>query len=170
MKSRSLLLAAMLAVAAPAFAAPAFAADATTTVPTDEEVLAQLKDLQKEVGPAKRDWIKEELELTPEEGSKFWPVYDAHQAALEALNKRRVDNILAYSRVWNAGHIEAVPADKLVNEAIAIERAESELMQSTYEKLKGSITPVKLVRYLQIESKLRAFVRVKQAAEVPLAQ
>ena len=165
MKSRSLLLVAMLA-----FAVPAFAEEAKSTVPTDEEVLAQLKDLQKEVGPAKRDWIKTELELTPEEEAKFWPVYDAHQAALETLNKRRVDNILAYSRVWNAGHIEAVPADKMVNEAIAIERAESELMQSTYDKLKGSVTPVKLVRYLQIESKLRAFVRVKQAAEVPLAE
>jgi len=165
MKPRSLLLVAMLALAS-----PAFAEEAKPAVPTDEEVLAQLKDLQKEVGPAKRDWVKEELELTPEEDAKFWPVYDAHQTALEALNKRRVDNILAYSRVWNAGHIEAVPADKMVKEAIAIERAESDLMQSTYDKLKGSITPVKLVRYLQIESKLRAFVRVKQAAEVPLAE
>ncbi len=165
MKPRSLLLLAMLA-----FTAPAFAEEAKSTVPTDDEVLAQLKDLQKEVGPAKRDWIKTELGLTPEEEAKFWPVYDAHQAALEALNKRRVDNILAYSRVWNAGHIEAVPADRMVNEAISIERAESELMQATYDKLKGAITPVKLVRYLQIESKLRAFIRVKQAAEVPLAE
>jgi hypothetical protein len=165
MKTRSLLLVAMLA-----FAAPCFAEEAKSTVPTDEEILSQLKDLQKEVGPAKRDWIKEELGLTPEEDAKFWPVYDAHQAALEALNKRRIDNILAYSRVWNAGHIEAGPADKLVTEAIAIERAESDLLQSSYDKLKGSITPVKLVRYLQIESKLRAFIRVKQAAEIPLAQ
>jgi len=163
--ARSFLLVALFALAA-----PAFAEEAKGSVPTDDEILTELKNLQKEIGPAKRDWVKEELGLTPEEDAVFWPVYDEHQKALEALNKRRVDNILAYSRVWNAGHIEEVPADRLVKEAIAIERAESDLLQATYDKLHGKLTPVKLVRYLQIESKLRAFLRVKQAAEIPLAQ
>ena len=136
----------------------------------ESAVVAQLKSLQEEVGPAKRDFIKGQLELTPAEEKKFWRVYDEHQKALEALNKRRVENVLAYSRVWNAGHIEAVPADRLLKEAIAIERAEAELLDDTYVKLRGEIAPVKLVRYLQIEGKLRAFVRIKQAAQVPLAE
>ena len=136
----------------------------------ESAVVAQLQALQAEVGPAKRDFIKAQLELTADEEGKFWPVYDAHQKALEELNSRRVNNILAYSRVWNAGHIEAVPADKLLKEAISIERDEAELLDRSYQKLRGAITPVKMVRYLQIESKLRAFVRIKQAAQVPLAE
>jgi hypothetical protein len=136
----------------------------------ESAVVAQLQALQAEVGPAKRDFIKAQLELTPAEEAKFWPVYDAHQKALEELNRRRLDNVLAYSRVWNAGHIEEVPANRLVKEAISIERDEVELMERTYDKLYGWLPPVKMVRYLQIESKLRAFVRVKQAAQVPLAE
>jgi len=136
----------------------------------ESAVVAQLKSLQEEVGPAKRDFIKAQLELTPAEEAKFWPVYEQHQKALEELNRRRVDNVLAYSRVWNAGHIEEMPADRLVREAISIERDEAELLEKTYDKLHGWIAPVKLVRYLQIESKLRAFVRIKQAAQVPLAE
>jgi hypothetical protein len=161
-----LLLLAMFAVAP-----LASAKDKKLELSADEQaVVAQLQTLQTEVGPAKRDLIKEQLELTPEEAKRFWPVYEEHQKALEALNRRRVDNIMAYSRVWDAGHIEAVPADKLIKEAISIDRAEAELMDETYEKLRGWLAPVKLVRYLQIESKLRAFVRIKQASQVPLAK
>jgi len=159
------LMLAMLALA-PAI----YASDKTTASTDDASVIAQLKSLQTEIGPKKRELIQAQLELTPEEAAKFWPVYDRHQAALEELNRRRVDNVLAYSRVWNAGHIEDVPADKLVKEAISIERAEADLLDRSYQDLRGKITAVKLVRYLQLESKLRAFVRIRQAAEVPLAE
>jgi hypothetical protein len=164
--ARCLLLLAMFAVAP-----LATAKEKKLELSADEQtVVAQLQTLQNEVGPAKRDLIKEQLELTPEEAKRFWPVYEGHQKALEALNRRRLDNIMAYSRVWDAGHIEAVPADKLIKEAISIDRAEAELMDDTYEQLRGWLAPVKLVRYLQIESKLRAFVRIKQASQVPLAK
>ena len=162
---RCALFLALLAVA------PALTAGEKLQFTADEAaVIAQLKALQTEIGPEKREFIKAQLELTPEEEAKFWPVYDEHQAALQELNKRRLENVLAYSRVWNAGHIEDVPADRLLKEAIAIERAEADLLERSYQKLRGKIIAVKLVRYLQLESKLRAFVRIKQAAEVPLAE
>ena len=162
----SLLLLALLA-----FASPALAEDPKPKpIPTDAEVLADLKELQKAIGPDKRNFIKEQLELTAEEEARFWPIYDEHQKALEALNHRRVENVLAYANVWNANHIEDVPADKLVKEAISIERAEADLLQGTYDKLRGKVAPVKLVRYLQIESRLRTYVRYLQAEQVPLAE
>jgi Spy/CpxP family protein refolding chaperone len=162
---RCALLLALLALA------PAVSAKETLKFTSDEAaVVAQLKALQAEVGPEKRSFIKAQLELTPAEEAKFWSVYDEHQAALEELNRRRLANVLAYSRVWNAGHIEDAPADKLLKEAIAIERAEADLLDRTYQKLRGKLIAVKLVRYLQIEAKLRAFVRIRQASEVPLAE
>ena len=161
----SLVLVAMLA------AADAAAAKEQLKFTAEESaVIAQLKALESEVGPAKREFMSAQLELTPAEAAKFWPVYDDHQKALEELNRRRVDNVLAYARVWNAGHIEDVPADKLLKEAIAIERAEADLLEKSHQRLRGSILAVKLVRYLQLEAKLRAFVRIKQAAQVPLAE
>jgi Spy/CpxP family protein refolding chaperone len=162
---RCALMLALLALA------PALPASEKLEFTADEaSVIAQLKALQVEIGPEKREFMKAQLELTPAEEAKFWPIYDRHQAALQELNRRRVENVLAYSRVWNAGHIEDVPADKLLKEAIAIERAEADLLDRSYQELRGKLIAVKLVRYLQLESKLRAFVRVKQASEVPLAE
>ena len=163
--ARSLLLVATLAAAD-----AALAKEKLQFTAEESAVIAQLKSLQDEVGPAKREFVTAQLELTPEEAAKFWPVYEDHQKALAELNKRRLENVLAYARVYNAGHIEEVPADKLFKEAVAIEHAESDLLEKSYGRLKGRISAVKLVRYLQIESKLRAYLRLKQASEVPLAE
>jgi hypothetical protein len=164
--ARCLLLLAIIAVAPLSFAKenkPELTAD-------ESAVVAQLHALQSDFGPAKREFVKQQLKLTPAEEKRFWPVYEEHQKALEALNKRRLDNILAYSRVYNAGHIESVPADRMIKQAISIEKDEAELLDDTFDKLRGWLDPTKMVMYLQIESKLRAVVRIKQAANVPLAE
>jgi hypothetical protein len=164
--ARCLLLFAIIAVAP-----MCFAKDKPPELSAEESaVVAQLHELQADFGPAKREFVKQQLKLTPGEEKRFWPVYEEHQKALDLLNKRRLENILAYSRVYNAGHIESVPADRMIKEAISIEKDEAELMDDSFDKLRGWLDPTKMVMYLQIESKLRAVVRIKQAANVPLAE
>jgi len=163
---RCLLLLAIFAVAPLSFAKES----KPTASAEDAAIVASLQEMQAEVGPKKREYIGKLLELTPAEEKRFWPVYEEHQKALEALNRRRLDNVLAYANVWNAGHVESVPADRMIKEAISIERDEAELMDDTFQKLRGWLEPTKLVTYLQVESRLRTYVRLKQASEVPLAK
>lgn len=137
--------------------------------PAEAESYAEMRALQNHLGPGKRDFVEKQLYLTPDEAGKFWPIYDAHQAALASLNKRRLDNIIAYARHWNADTLSDANADSLATEALSIEKDEAALMESTYNKLKGAVPAVKSVRYLQVESKVRAIVRFEQAAQVPLA-
>lgn len=138
--------------------------------PAEAETYAEMRALQAYVGDGKRAFIEEQLSLTTEEASKFWPVYDAHQEALTSLNKRRLDNIMAYARNWNTDTLDDAAADKLAKEALDIEHDEAALMESSYRKLKHAVPALKAVRYLQVESKVRAIVRFELAAEVPLAQ
>lgn len=135
--------------------------------PAEAEAIAQMQVLQAYVGSGKRAFIEQQLQLTPEEAEKFWPVYDAHQAALSELNRRRLDNILAYARVWNTGKVDDAAATALAKEAIAIEKQEAAQLERTFGKLKRAVPAVKAVRYLQVEAKLRAIVRFEQAAQVP---
>jgi hypothetical protein len=136
--------------------------------PEEAEIYADMRALQGQLGAGKRAFIEEQLVLAPTEAAKFWPVYDAHQAGLAALNKRRLDNILAYARDWNAETLDDNAASTLAKEALDIEKDEAALMEHTYRKLKHAVPAIKAVRYLQIESKVRAIVRFEQAAEVPL--
>lgn len=136
--------------------------------PAEADAVAQMHALQSQVGEGKRAFIEEQLSLTPEEATKFWPIYDAHQTALASFNQRRLDNILAYARHWNAGSLDDASAKKLGKEAFDLEKDEAVQMERTFSKLTKAIPAVKAVRYLQVESKLRAVVRFEQAAQVPL--
>lgn len=161
---RKNLFVALLSLLVPA---AAMAAEPATRTPAETEAVAQMQVLQAYVGSGKRAFIEQQLQLTPEEAERFWPVYDAHQAALSEFNRRRMDNILAYARVWNAGKIDDAAATALAKEAIAIEKQEAAQLERTFGKLKHVVPAVKAVRYLQVEAKLRAIVRFEQAAQVP---
>jgi len=163
---------ARLALLTALIAAPAFAQSTVDPAQQAREVDAvkQLQALQAEIGQGKRAFVEEQLKLTAGEAAKFWPVFDEHQAALTKLNKRRLDNIIAYARVYNAGTVDDASANSLAKEALSIEKEEAAQLERTYNKLKNAVPAVKAVRYLQLEAKLRAFVRVEQAAQIPYVE
>jgi hypothetical protein len=61
-------------------------------------------------------------------------------------------------------------AKKLLNEVLSIDDAENKLRRSYVAKLDKVLPGVKLARYVQIESKIRAVVRYELAANIPLVQ
>ena len=155
----------MFAMVAP----PAFAQAKDAPSGDSAAAVSALQALVAEIGPEKRAFVGEQLGLTEAEGAKFWPVYDAHQAALAKLNERRLANIGAYADVWNAEVTDDKAMAAVAVEALAIEKDEAALLEQTYNKLKRAVPVVKSVRYLQLESKLRALIRVELAARIPYA-
>jgi hypothetical protein len=169
------LLAALIAGPAWAQTDPATtSAPATAAASTPEEdrgeAMAEMNALQDQVREGKRELVTRQMQLSEAEAAKFWPVYDAHQEALAGFNTRRVDNILSYAKAWNAGPIDDATAEPLAKAALALEKDEAAQMEKTFDKARKAVGASKAVRYLQIESKIRALVRFQQAAEVPLAQ
>ena len=160
---RAAMLAAALMVSSPLFAAG-------LPNPTIEEqkVLAQAQEAQVQTGPGKRAFIDQQLGLSPDQATHFWPVYDEHQVRLGDLNRRRVENILSYARAWNAGSVDDETANKLAREVIAIEEDETALLKRTYLHASKATSPAQAARYVQVEAKVRAMVRYEEAARVPL--
>jgi Spy/CpxP family protein refolding chaperone len=134
----------------------------------EQQVLAQTQEGQVKTGPGKRAFIDQQLGLSPQQAAQFWPVYDEHQVSLGELNRRRVENILAYARAWNAGSVDDQTANKLAREAIAIEEDEAKLLKRTYLHASKATSPAQAARYVQVEAMVRAMVRYEEAARVPL--
>src|SRR5688500_6970905 len=114
--------------------------------------------LETEVGAGKRAFIEEQLQLTLQEDAKFWPIYDAHQEALQAFNQRRLDNILKYARAYDTDALDDAAALAIAEEALDLERDEAKQMEHTFHKLRKAVPVIQAVRYLQVENKLRAVV------------
>jgi hypothetical protein len=110
------------------------------------------------------------MDLTESEANGFWPVYEAYQTDLGAINRRIAKLIESYAADYRAMTLTDEKAKTLIAELVAVEQADGGL-QATYAPELGKVLPPKKVaRYLQIESKIRAAVKYSLAANIPLVE
>lgn len=108
------------------------------------------------------------MDLSEQEASAFWPVYEAYQKDLAALNERTRKAIESYATAYNAGAVPDDTAKKLLDEALAIEAAEVDLRKSYVPKFSKVLPAAKVARYYQIEQKIRAAIKYELANGIPL--
>ena len=142
----------------------AASAMAQTAGTTNMEILRQ------KIKADKKLVVAENLKLTDAEGTTFWPVYDAYQKDLQAINQRLTAAILAYADAYNKGPVTNETAKKLLDESLAIDEAEARLKSASAPKILAALPAMKAARYIQIENKIRAAVRYELAAGIPLVQ
>lgn len=113
--------------------------------------------------------VASNMDLNDAEGKKFWPLYDAYQKDLAKINQRIGATINSYAGAYNQGKgtISNDLAKKLLNEALSVEEAEVKLKRSYADKIAKVLPATKTARYIQIENKIRAIVRVELAKGIP---
>ena len=151
------MLALALIVAVPAVAQ-------TQSTSTDMQILAD------KVKADKKALVAQNMELTEAEAKSFWPIYDAYQQDLQKINDRMSLTILEYADVSSKGTVDDATAKKLLGEVLAIQESELQLLQTYIPKLEKVLPEVKVARYIQIESKIRALVRYTLASNIPLTE
>jgi len=157
-----LLIATMIAM-------PALAQDkgAAKAAPADKGQ-ANMDILREKIKADKKLVVAANMQLTDAEAKAFWPIYDAYQKDLAAINDRIIKAVTAYADAYNKGPVPNDVAMKLLNDAITIEEDETKLKRSYIPKLEKAIPGNKVARYIQIENKIRALVRMELAANIPL--
>jgi hypothetical protein len=126
--------------------------------------------LREKIKADKKLVVAMNMELTESEAKEFWPIYDQYQKDLQKINQRMVRLLESYAEDYRAKSLTDDKAKKLIDEALAIERSEADLKGAYAPKL-GKVLPVrKVVRYLQIENKIRAVVKYDLAQGVPLVR
>jgi hypothetical protein len=131
---------------------------------------ANMQILRDKLKADKKLLVAENMQLSDAEAKGFWPVYDAYQKDMQALNDRLGKAILAYADGYNKNSLTDEQATKLTSEVIAIEESEVKLRKSYSDRLAKVLPGRKVARYLQIENKIRAQVRYELAAQIPLVK
>jgi hypothetical protein len=152
------------------FSAPLLAAGLSNPTLEEQQLLVKAEEGQAQEAPQKRAFIEQQLALSPQDAARFWPVYEQHQAALNELTHRRIENILSYARAWNAGSVDDETANRIAREAIAIEEDEAALLKKSYVHASRAVSPAQAARYVQIEAKARAVIRAQEMMSVPLVK
>jgi len=126
--------------------------------------------LRDKVKADKKLIVAENMGLTDSEAKGFWPVYEAYQKDLMAINQRIGKLIVSYAEAYRDNTLTDEKAEKLIAELVGIQTAEAELQASYVSKLNKVLPAKKVARYLQIENKIRALVKYELAAEIPLVK
>jgi Spy/CpxP family protein refolding chaperone len=163
---RTLLGAALIAIAVAA--APAAGAQ-TPPRPADKAAdVTDLVQLRADIQRDKRAFIASKMSLSDAEARKFWPIYDSYQRALDVVDRRRsraIIDVVGHDRPLTDAY-----AKQLASDLIAADDNEIRARKTLQNRLMRALPPRKAVRYLQLESKIRAVEAYDVAQSLPLVR
>ena len=153
-----MMIAGMTLLAVPAFAQ------------TDGSADTNMQILMDKVKADKKLLVASNMDLTDAESKNFWPLYEAYQKDLQQINERLGKTIASYAEAYNQGKgsISNDTAKKLLDEAISAEEQEVKLKRTYADKIGKVLPAAKTARYIQIENKIRAVIKVQLAQQIPL--
>ena len=108
------------------------------------------------------------MNLTPDEASKFWPVYDAYEKSMDSIEDRHVRELKDFAAKYN--NFTDADAKKKLDEVIAIQQARLDVQKQFIPQFRAVIPQVKVTRFYQIDNKIQALIQCDIAQLVPLAQ
>ena len=154
-KYAAVLLLAAATIAPPSFAAAPNAADGT-----------DLQALRTAVRADKKAYVASILALTPAEAKKFWPVYDAYQRTLDMTNREK--NVTIMGVIGQDKPVSDPYAKQIAKDIIVADEKETKARRTLYNRVMRALPATKAMRYLQLESKIRAVQAYDYAETIPL--
>jgi Spy/CpxP family protein refolding chaperone len=149
-----------------------FAVAMIAALPTQAQDAAagvtDMNALRTAVRADKKAFVTSMLQLTDAEAKKFWPIYDAYQRDLDLTNRRR--NLVIVDVVGANKPISDLYAKNLATELLAADEAEIKSRRTMQNKVMRALPDKKAARYLQLESKIRAFQDYDIAVGIPLVK
>jgi len=136
--------------------------------PAADKPADNMQVLREKLQADKKAVIAANMNLTEAEAKSFWPLYEEYQKELHKINDGMAMLIVAYSKDYNANSLTDDKARKLLDRYFGIEESELKLKRAFVPKLAKVLPGRKVVRYMQLENKVRALVKYEIAAEVPL--
>lgn len=131
---------------------------------------ANMDILREKIRADKKLVVALNMELTESEAKNFWPIYEQYQKDLQKINQRMANLLESYADDVRRKSLNDDKARKLIDEATAVDQAEAGLKSTYAPKLGKALPMTKVVRYLQIENKIRAVVKYDIASGVPLVR
>lgn len=129
---------------------------------------ANMEILAEKLKADKKLVVAMNMDLTDAEAKKFWPLYESYQVQLQEVNQE-INSILGkYADAYNKGSVSNPLAKKLIEAVLKNEVTEVKIKIANYKAVELVLPAVKVARYLQIESKIRAIEKFGIASEVPL--
>lgn len=116
-----------------------------------------------------RQILREEMLLTDEERAAFWPLYERYSAEKRLINEKYLATLIEYVDRYHAGDLADEHASRLMNTYFDVRLAILDKRRSYVSRFGEFLTPIKVMRFYQLENKVNAEVNAALALAIPLA-
>jgi len=125
-----------------------------------------LQQLRAEIQTDRQALVAANLGLTDAEGEAFWPLYRQYRSEMAEVGDRLQKLIQDYAEVWEAPTDDQASA--MVDEMMAIQSKELKVRHSYLKKFRKVLPEIKVARFVQIENKIDAIIKIGLADAIPL--
>ena len=108
---------------------------------------------QQKIKALKIAFFTERLELSPEEASVFWPIYNKYEQEKERLRNMEIKEVR--NRIAATNSFSESQAKEILNRYIAIEEEQEELDKNFYREMETSLSASKTLQLFRAEHEFR---------------
>ena len=159
------LLGAMALVSKPMFAQaeqPAPSGSAASTASLDQDI----KMLREDVQAARKTITAENMNLTADEATKFWPIYEQYAAKVAKIGDARVSLIKDYAANYDA--MTDDQANLFIERAAAIDQQLTAARTRFVPLFEKAISGKKTALWYQIDRRLDLLINLQLAGNIPV--
>lgn len=143
---------------------------ATATPPSTSTQKTNIQEyinlLRIDVRQQKAEIMGSVMALNAQDAAKFWPIYSDYDTQLTKLNDQRIQTIKEYAQSYN--DMTDQKADELVQRSEAYQKQRSELLASTYNKVKDALGGITAARFAMVEHQLLLIIDLQIASSLPV--
>jgi len=132
---------------------------------TDDQALAEARALLKS---GREQVVREELELTKNEATTFWPLYEKYRNDIERVRDRQAHMISRYLSAYDSADLSDNLAKEMLDEHLSIKSDLLKLEKKYLRQFRKTLPEAKVARFYQLENKLDAEIDIALADLMPL--
>lgn len=116
----------------------------------------------------KKALVAEAMQLTEDESTVFWPLYNEYNEQKYKLNTKTYYLILKFAKKYET--LTDEQAIELWKSNMKLKNEQSRLEASYFKKFQKILSGKKVLRYFQTESKIASLINFQMSLEIPLAE
>jgi hypothetical protein len=133
-----------------------------------QELEKDVKLLREDIRAKKKKLIAANIQLTPDQATKFWPVYDQYTADLVKINDTKYALIKEYAEAW--GTMTDDQAISLTKRSLDVD-AQVNQLRVRYIPIFNKVVPGKTTAtFFQLDRRIQAMIDLQLSSQLPLVQ
>ena len=140
-----------------------------TPVAAQQSFRDSIVQAQQLVRSGTRRILVDELMLDDKEKAIFWPLYDEYEGEMLKIGERYIALVSEFVDRYQAVDLSDEDADRILDAFFEIQMEISKLRQRYLRDFRKILSGVKVMRFYQLENKVRAEVDAAMALAIPLA-